>query len=155
MMLSSVEREHLLQQISSRPVGHHGAEMRLQLVQLRRRPAVRWPANASLKPAACGTTKTGKTHRDLAEQRRHRMVPGTAARLGVRRPVGYFCVCSLTEGGCVAWILRLVKTGAEGEEPCTDVMEINRPGDLVDIANLGLTLSEAKRLLAGVQRGPG
>ena len=77
---------------------------------------------------------------------------GTAARLGVRRPVGYFCVCSLTEGGCVAWILRLVKTGAEGEEPCADVMEINRPGDLVDIANLGLTLSEAKRLLAGVQR---
>jgi len=72
--------------------------------------------------------------------------------LGVRRPVGYFCVCSLTEGGCVAWILRLVKTGAEGEGLCTDVMEINRPGDLVDIANLGLTLSEAKRLLAGVQR---
>jgi len=31
-------------------------------------------------------------------------------------------------------------------------MEINRPGDLVDIANLGLTLPEAKRLLAGVQR---
>jgi hypothetical protein len=52
----------------------------------------------------------------------------------------------------VAWILRLVKTGAEGEGPCTDVMEINRPDDLVDIANLGLTLSEAKRLLAGVQR---
>jgi len=77
---------------------------------------------------------------------------GTAARLGVRRPVGYFRVRSLTKGGCVAWILRLVKTGAEGEGPCTDVMEINRPGDLVDIANLGLTLSEAKRLLAGVQR---
>jgi len=52
----------------------------------------------------------------------------------------------------VAWILRLVKIGVEGEGPCTDVMEINRPGDLVDIANLGLTLSEAKRLLAGVQR---
>jgi len=31
-------------------------------------------------------------------------------------------------------------------------MEIRRPDDLVDIANLGLTLSEAKRLLAGVQR---
>ncbi len=31
-------------------------------------------------------------------------------------------------------------------------MEINRPDDLVDIANLGLTLAEAKRLLAGVQR---
>jgi len=52
----------------------------------------------------------------------------------------------------VAWMLRLVKTGAEGEEPCTDVMEIHRPGDLGDVANLGLTLAEAKRLLAGVQR---
>jgi len=46
----------------------------------------------------------------------------------------------------------LVKVGVEGEGPCTDVMEINRPDDLGDIANLGLTLSEAKRLLAGVQR---
>ncbi len=52
----------------------------------------------------------------------------------------------------MAWMLRLVKTGAEGEEPCTDVMEIHRPGDLGDVANLGLTLAEAKRLLAGVQR---
>ncbi len=49
-------------------------------------------------------------------------------------------------------MLKLVKTGAEGEGPCTDVMEINRPGDLGDIASLGLTLAEAKRLLAGVQR---
>jgi len=49
-------------------------------------------------------------------------------------------------------MLRLVKIGVEGEGPCTDVMEINRPGDLVDIANLGLTLAEARRLLAGVQR---
>jgi len=52
----------------------------------------------------------------------------------------------------VAWMLRLVKIGAEGEGPCTDVMEIRRPDDLVDIANLGLTLAEAKLLLAGVQR---
>ncbi len=52
----------------------------------------------------------------------------------------------------MAWVLRLVKIGAEGEGPCVDVMEISRPDDLVDIANLGLTLAEAKRLLAGVQR---
>ncbi len=49
-------------------------------------------------------------------------------------------------------MLRLVKTGAEGEGACTDVMEIHRPDDLGDIANLGLTLAEAKRLLAGIQR---
>jgi len=46
----------------------------------------------------------------------------------------------------------VVKTGAEGEEACTDVVRINRPDDLRAIANLGLTLAEAKRLLAGVQR---
>ena len=46
----------------------------------------------------------------------------------------------------------MVKTGAEGEGPCTDVMEINRPGSLRDIADLGLTLAEAKLLLASVQQ---
>jgi len=77
---------------------------------------------------------------------------GTVARLGVRRPVGYFRVCSLTKGGCVAWMLRLVKTGAKGEGPCVDIMEIRRPDDLIDVANLGLTLAEAKQLLARIQR---
>ena len=52
----------------------------------------------------------------------------------------------------MGWMLRLVKTGAEGEGPCTDVMEITRPDDLVDIGNLGLTLVEAKQLLARVQQ---
>ncbi len=52
----------------------------------------------------------------------------------------------------MAWILRLVKTGAEGDGQSTDVMEINRSDDLGDIAALGLSLAEAKLLLAGVQR---
>ncbi len=73
-------------------------------------------------------------------------------KIGGATAVGYFRVRSLTEGGCVAWVLRLVEIGAEGEGPCTDILEIRRSDDLVDIANLGLTLSEAKRLLAGVQR---
>ena len=42
----------------------------------------------------------------------------------------------------MAWILRLVQTGAEGEDPGTDLMEISRPDGLGDIAKLGLTLSE-------------
>jgi hypothetical protein len=46
----------------------------------------------------------------------------------------------------------LVKIGAEGEDPGTDLMEIRRPDGLGDIADLGLTLSEAKLLLANVQR---
>jgi len=52
----------------------------------------------------------------------------------------------------VAWIVRVVKTGAEGEGLCTDVMEIDRPDNLSDIADLGLTLGEAKLLLAGLQQ---
>ena len=52
----------------------------------------------------------------------------------------------------MAWILRLVKIGAEGDGHCTDVMEINRPDDLGDIADLGLTLAEGKLLLAGSNR---
>src|SRR5437764_11329558 len=59
---------------------------------------------------------------------------------------------SLTEGGYVAWVLRLVEIGAEGEGRCADVVEISRPDGLVDIADLGLTLAEAKLVLAGIQR---
>ena len=52
----------------------------------------------------------------------------------------------------MVWIVRLVSIGAEGEEHGTDVMRIARPDDLTDLASLGLTLAEGKRLLAGVQR---
>ena len=52
----------------------------------------------------------------------------------------------------MAWIVRLVSLGAEGEEHSTDVLRIARPDDLTDLASLGLTLAEGKRLLAGVQQ---
>ena len=52
----------------------------------------------------------------------------------------------------MAWIVRLVTTGADGEEQCADVMKINRPDDLGDIADLGLTLTDGKLLLAGLQQ---
>ncbi len=52
----------------------------------------------------------------------------------------------------MAWIVRLVSAGAEGEEHSTDVLRIARPGDLTDLASLGLTMAEGKRLLAGVQQ---
>jgi len=44
----------------------------------------------------------------------------------------------------------LAEDGAKG--PGVDIMEISGRGDLGDIANLGITLAEAKQLLAGVQR---
>ena len=52
----------------------------------------------------------------------------------------------------MGWILRLVKTGADGDGQGMDVMEISKPDDLGNIAHLGLSLAEAKLLLAGVQR---
>jgi hypothetical protein len=48
--------------------------------------------------------------------------------------------------------LRLVKAGTDGDGQGTDVMEITKPDDLGDIGNLGLSLAEAKLLLAGVQQ---
>ena len=52
----------------------------------------------------------------------------------------------------MAWIVRLVKTGADGEKQSIDIVTINRPDDLVEIANLGLTLAEGKLLLAALQQ---
>ena len=53
----------------------------------------------------------------------------------------------------MAWIVRLVSLGADGAEHSTDVLQIAKPGDLTDLASLGLTLAEGKRILAGVQQG--
>jgi hypothetical protein len=52
----------------------------------------------------------------------------------------------------VAWIVRLVQIGADGDEPFADVMTINRPDGLDDIANLGLSVADGKRVLAGLQQ---
>jgi len=52
----------------------------------------------------------------------------------------------------MGWDLRLVGTGVDGQSRSFDVTEFSRPEGLGDIANLGLTLAEAKRLLAGVQQ---
>ena len=50
------------------------------------------------------------------------------------------------------WVLRLVETGGAGETRSTDVMEIGRPDDFGDIADLGLTLAEGKAVQARLQR---
>src|SRR3954464_9876745 len=52
----------------------------------------------------------------------------------------------------MGWVLRLVETGTDNRAQSIDVMEISRPNDLRDLASLGLTLSEAKQLLARVQQ---
>src|ERR1700719_2806255 len=50
------------------------------------------------------------------------------------------------------WTIRLGGTGIAGRCRSVDVMAISRPDRLGDIANLGLTLTEAKLLLAQVQQ---
>jgi hypothetical protein len=50
------------------------------------------------------------------------------------------------------WVLQLVETGSDSLTRSVEVLEISRPNDLGDIANLGLTLPEAKQLLARVQQ---
>src|SRR5690242_15447658 len=52
----------------------------------------------------------------------------------------------------MGWVLRLVESGADGSSDSVDVLEIERPGDLGDLADLGLTHAEGKELLARVQQ---
>ncbi len=52
----------------------------------------------------------------------------------------------------MSWIVRLVETGPAGRRRSLDVMEIDRPGNLAEIGDLGLSLAEGKRLLEHVQR---
>jgi hypothetical protein len=49
-------------------------------------------------------------------------------------------------------VLQLVERGAGGQGCGIDVLELERPRDLRDIGNLGLTLCEAKQLLTRVQQ---
>ena len=59
---------------------------------------------------------------------------GLAQDWGCVGQPGKFRVYFLTWGGRVAWILRLVKTGAEGDGQSTDVMEINKSDGLGGLA---------------------
>jgi hypothetical protein len=52
----------------------------------------------------------------------------------------------------MGWVLRLVETGVDGSSRSVDVMAIDCPGDLGDIADLGLTLVQGKQLVALVQQ---
>jgi hypothetical protein len=52
----------------------------------------------------------------------------------------------------MAWVLRLVETGIDHPARVIDVMDIGPRGDLGEIAKLGLTLAEAKRILARLQQ---
>jgi hypothetical protein len=50
------------------------------------------------------------------------------------------------------WVLRLIATEDDARCLSTDLIEICRPEGVGDIADLGLTLPEAKQLLSSIQR---
>jgi hypothetical protein len=52
----------------------------------------------------------------------------------------------------MGWVLRLVETGVDGSSRSVDVMAIDCLGNLGDIADLGLTLTQGKQLVALVQQ---
>jgi hypothetical protein len=69
------DREHLLQYVSRRPIGHQGGQVSLKLIQFRCRSAMRWPVDPNLNPTTHSTAKPGQPHRDLTEQRGYHMTP--------------------------------------------------------------------------------
>src|SRR4051794_39738484 len=66
-----------------------------------------------------------------------RRMDGDRREIGGATAVGYIRARSLTEGGYVAWVLRLVEIGAEGEGSCADVVEISRPDGLGECSEIG------------------
>ena len=50
------------------------------------------------------------------------------------------------------WILRLVEVRTDARSRSMDLMELARSDSISDIAELGLTLTEAKQLLAKLQQ---
>jgi hypothetical protein len=55
-------------------------------------------------------------------------------------------------GAWMTWVLRLVETEIDSPARVIDVMDIRPLVDLGDIAKLGLTLAEAKQILARLQQ---
>ena len=50
------------------------------------------------------------------------------------------------------WVLRMIATGDAIRSESVDLMEIHRPAGIGAIADLGLSLAEAKQLLRCVQQ---
>jgi hypothetical protein len=55
-------------------------------------------------------------------------------------------------GSRMGWVVRLIEMGTDKPARSVDVLEFGPARDLSYIANLGLTLAEAKQLLGRVQQ---
>jgi len=119
--------------------------MRLDLIQLRCRAAVRWPAMASFVSAASSTAKSRKPHRDLAEQRGNPMVPvifhpanqATAAAIG--SPNGM--APGLRGNDLLLETRQQQLPFGQGQTKSGDIAEIIRSVDRHDVGGLVLAVS--------------
>ena len=55
-------------------------------------------------------------------------------------------------GSRMGWVVRLIEMGTDEPSRSVDVLEFGHYRDFSNIANLGLTLAEAKQLMARVQQ---
>jgi hypothetical protein len=125
--LPRLHRQQMDEYASGDAIGHEGRKMRPQLVQFRRRPTMRRPADTTLGVTAAGAAKSREPHRHRAEQRRNLMnppvldvAPATAGRavrpnqrmvLGLRgdhRPL-HPCQKLLRLGQCQAQVRDIAK----------------------------------------------
>jgi hypothetical protein len=142
---SSIDREHLLQHAGRHPVRHQGAEMRLKLIQLWCRPAMRWPSNAGLDPATPSTAKSRKPHPDPTEQRRDRMLPivlhaANAATASAVRP-SHGVASGLRGDDLLLQACQQQLPVGQGQPQIGDIAEIIGPVDPHDVGALPLTIS--------------
>ena len=98
---------------------------------------MRWPANASFNPAARGAAKPRKPHRDLAKQRRHRMVPvvlhlANPATARAIRPPNRVLLGLHGDDLSLNTCQQPLRLG-QGQTQTGDVAEIAGPVDLQDV----------------------
>ncbi len=75
MTYSSIDGKHLFEHVRGDAIGHESRKMGLELIQLRSRPAIQWPAEPGLYGVTCYAPKPGKTHHHPAKKRNYSMVP--------------------------------------------------------------------------------
>jgi hypothetical protein len=127
----------LLEHVGSRPVRHQGRKMRLKRIQLWCRPTLQRPPDACLDPAARGTMKSGKPHRDLAEKRGDRTLPvvlhmaNTATPSTIRPPNGV--ASGLRDDDLLLEACQHSLRLVEGQTQIGDIGEIIGPVDLHDV----------------------
>jgi hypothetical protein len=144
-VIAGSQRDHLLQQIRRRPIGHEGREMNLKLIQFRCRPAMRWPVDPDLDCSTSVATKSRKSRRELTEKRGDQMLPvvldsaNTAAASTIRATKD---VASGLSSDDLPLDPRQQQLGfGQAQTQTGGISEINGLADLHDVRTRAVTLS--------------